>query len=84
MDTEKKPDENTEKPKQDIGEVVGDLIVSGATVLAHSAAEAIVKRVRKSAAKTAPVKAVAKVVKKAKKSAAPKTAKKKEESFKEI
>jgi hypothetical protein len=70
-------DENTEKPKQDIGEVVGDLIVSGATVLAHSAAEAIVKRVRKSAAKTAPVKAVAKVVKKAKKSAAPKTAKKK-------
>jgi hypothetical protein len=77
MDTEKKPDENTEKPKQDIGEVVGDLIVSGATVLAHSAAEAIVKRVRKSAAKTAPVKAVAKVVKKAKKSAAPKTAKKK-------
>jgi hypothetical protein len=31
MDTEKKPDE---KPKQDIGEVVSDLIVSGATVLA--------------------------------------------------
>jgi len=69
MDTEKKP-EDTEKPKQDIGQIVGDLVVSGATVLAHSAAEAIVKRVRKAAGKTVPVKAVAKVVKKAKRSAA--------------
>jgi hypothetical protein len=41
MDTEKKTDE-----KQDIGQVVGDLIVSGATVLAHSAAEAVVNRIR--------------------------------------
>jgi hypothetical protein len=63
MDTEKKPDENTEKPKQDMGEVISDLIVSGATVLAHTAAEAVVGRVKKAAAKTAPVKAAAKAVK---------------------
>jgi hypothetical protein len=44
--------------------------------VAHSAAEAVVKRVRKPAAKTAPVKTLAKVIKKAKKSAAPKTPKK--------
>ena len=66
MDTEKKPSQQAgEEPKKDIGEIVGDLVVSGATVLAHSAAEAVVKRVRKAAAKAAPVKAVAKVVKKA-------------------
>jgi hypothetical protein len=41
------------------------LVVGEVTVLAHSAAEAVVNRVRKAAAKTAPVKAVAKVVKKA-------------------
>ena len=71
MDTEKKPNEPAvDEPKKDIGEMVGDLVVSGATVLAHSAAEAVVKRVRKAAAKTAPVKAVAKIVKKAKKSGA--------------
>ena len=58
------------QPKQDIGEIVGDLVVSGATLLAHSAAETVVKRVKKAAAKLAPVEAVNKVVKKAKKSAA--------------
>jgi hypothetical protein len=62
MDIEKKPGEKPEQPKQDIAQIVGDLVVSGATVLAHSAAEAMVKRVRKAAAKTAQVKAVAKVV----------------------
>ena len=76
MDTEKKPDENTDKPKQDMGEVISDLIVSGATVLAHTAAEAVVGRVKKAAAKTAPVKAAAKAVKKAKKSVSKKKAKK--------
>ena len=71
MDTEKKPDEQkTDQPKQDIGEIVGDLVVSGATLLAHSAAETVVKHVKKVAAKSAPVEAVKKVVKKAKKSAA--------------
>jgi hypothetical protein len=70
MDTEKKPDEDAKQPKQEIGQIVGDLVVSGATVLAHSAAEAVVKRVRKAAAKTTPAKARAKVVKKAKKSTA--------------
>ena len=46
MDTEKKPSEQARKrPKKDIGEIVGDLLVSGATVLAHSAvAETVVKR----------------------------------------
>jgi hypothetical protein len=84
MDTEKKPNEPAvDEPKKDIGELVGDLVVSGATVLAHSAAEAVVKRVRKAAAKTAPVKAVAKIVKKAKKSgAAPKAAKSKKKTSK--
>jgi hypothetical protein len=77
MDIEKKPGEKPEQPKQDIAQIVGDLVVSGATVLAHSAAEARVKRVRKAAAKTAQVKAVAKVVNKAKKPvAASKAAKK--------
>jgi hypothetical protein len=75
MDTEKKSEDSTDQKKPDLTQVLGDLLVSGATVLAHSAAEAVVKRVRRSAAKTAPVKAVAKVMKKAK-SAAPKTAKK--------
>ena len=51
-------------------------MVSGATLLARSAAEAAVTRVRKAAAKTAPAKAVAKAVKKAQKSA-PKKAKSK-------
>ena len=71
VDTEKKPDEQkTDQPKQDIGEIVGDLVVSGVTLLAHSAAETVVKRVKKAAAKLAPVEAVKKVPKKAKKSAA--------------
>jgi methylthioribose-1-phosphate isomerase len=67
MDTEKKPDEQKtdESKKQDVGEIVGDLVVSGATVLAHSAAEAVVKRVKKAAAKSAPVKAVKRAAKKA-------------------
>lgn len=50
MDTEKKSGEQrTDQPKPDIGEIVGDLVVSGATILAHSAAEAVVKRVKKAA-----------------------------------
>jgi hypothetical protein len=53
-----------------VGEIVGDLVVGGATLLAHSAAEAVVKRVKKAAAKSAPVKAVKRAAKKAKKSAA--------------
>jgi len=52
MDTEK-PEKSADQPKQDIGELVGDLVVSGATVLAHTAAKAVVMRVRKAAAKTA-------------------------------
>ena len=83
MDTEKKPTEDTTPPKQDMGQIVSDLVVSGATVLAHSAAEAVVKRVRKAAAQTAPVKAVAKVVNKAQKSAAP-SKKKAKKNFQEI
>ena len=71
VDTEKKPNEQkTDQPKQDLGEIVGDLVVSGATLLAHSAAETVVKRVKKAAAKLAPIEAVKKVAKKAKKSAA--------------
>src|SRR3954454_21620831 len=71
MDTEKKPDgETTDQPKPSISDVVGDLVVSGATVLANTAAKAVVGQVKKAAAKSAPVKAVAKAVKKAKKSAA--------------
>ena len=71
MDTDKKPDgETTDQPKPSIGDAVGDLIVSGATVLANTAAKAVVNRVKKAAATSAPVKAVAKAVKKAKKSAA--------------
>ena len=50
MDTEK-TEKSADQPKQDIGEIVGDLIVSGATVLANTAAKAVVKRVRKAAAK---------------------------------
>ena len=84
MNTEKKPNEQAAKePKKDVGEIVGDLVVSGATVLAHSAAEAVVKRVRKAASKTPPVKAAAKIVKKAKKSGAvSKTAKSKRKAVK--
>jgi hypothetical protein len=67
MDTDKKPDET---PKHDIGELVGDLVVSGATALANTAAKMVVKRGRKTVVRSAPGKAVAKVMKKAKKSAA--------------
>ena len=63
-------EEATDQPKQDLGEIVSDLVVSGATLLAHSAAETVVKRVKKAAAKLAPIEAVKKVPKKAKKSAA--------------
>ena len=51
MDTEKKPEGET-TPKPAIADVVGDLVVSGATVLANSAAQAIVGRVKKAAAKS--------------------------------
>jgi len=47
MDTEKKPGERTDQPKPEIGEVVGDLVVSTATVLANSAAKAVVNRFKK-------------------------------------
>jgi hypothetical protein len=67
MDAEKKS-EKEKQPTQDIGTIVGDLVVSGATMLAHSAAEAVVERVKKAAADSTPVRAVAKVVKKATKS----------------
>ena len=71
MDTDKKLNEPADdESKKDISEIVGDLVVSGVTVLAHSAAKAVVKRVRKAAVKTAPVKAVAKIVKKAQKPSA--------------
>ena len=67
MDTEKKPEE-PEKSKQNVGDIVGDLVVSGATVLTNTAAKAVVSRVKKAAAKTKPAKAVARAVKTAKKS----------------
>src|SRR6187551_3788032 len=67
LDAEKKS-EKEKQPTQDIGTIVGDLVVSGATMLAHSAAEAVVERVKKAAADTTPVRAVAKVIKKATKS----------------
>ena len=76
MDTEKKPNEpdadqpKPEQPNQNIGDIVGDLVVSGATMLANTAAKAVVNRVKKAAGKTKPIKAVAKAVKKAKTSAA--------------
>jgi hypothetical protein len=55
MDTEKKPEE-PEKSKQNVGDIVGDLVVSGATVLANTAAKAVVSRVKKAAAKSKPAK----------------------------
>ena len=57
VETEKRPDESkTEQPKavepkQNIGDLVGELVVSGATVLANTAAKAVVSRVKKAAAK---------------------------------
>ena len=63
MDSEKRPEE-PEKPKQNVGDIVGDLVVSGATVLANTAAKAVVSRVKKAAAKSKPAKAVAKAVRK--------------------
>ena len=54
MDTEKTETEKSEAEqekkkaeKQPIADMVGDLVVSAATVLAHSAAEAVVNRVKK-------------------------------------
>lgn len=76
METEKKPNEpdadqpKPEQPNQNIGDIVGDLVVSGATMLANTAAKAVVNRVKKAAGKTKPINAVAKAVKKAKTSAA--------------
>ena len=73
MDTEKKHEAEEGKPAT-VADTVGDLVVSAATVLAHTAAEAVVGRVKKAAAKTKPVRAVEQAAKKAKK-AAPKKAK---------
>src|SRR3954466_6938691 len=71
MDTEKKPGgETTDQPKPSIGDMVGDLVVSGATMLANTAAKAVVGRIKKAAAKSAPVKDAAKGGKKAKRSVA--------------
>ena len=76
MDTEKKPAEpEAEQPKQNVGDLVGDLVVSGATMLANTAAKAVVSRVKKAAAKSRPAKAAATVVRKAKKSKAAKSRK---------
>jgi hypothetical protein len=59
VNTEKKPDEQKkDQPKHDLGEIVGNLVVSGAVLLAHSAAETVIKRVKKAAEKLAPVEAV--------------------------
>ena len=35
MDTEKKPTEDATPPKQDMGQIISDLVVSGATVLGY-------------------------------------------------
>src|SRR3954451_22926717 len=67
MDTEKTP-ATTGQPN--LADAVGDLVVSGATMLANTAARAVVGRIRKAAAKSAPVKAAAKAAKKAKQSVA--------------
>src|ERR1044072_6469134 len=79
MDTEKKPEvPEAEQPKpeskQNVGDIVGDLVVSGATMLANTAATAVVNQVKKAAAKSKPAKAVARAVTTAKKSGAAKTA----------
>jgi hypothetical protein len=58
MDTEKTDPEKSEAEhekkaeKQPIADMVGDLVVSAATVLAHSAAEAVVNRVNSRACRT--------------------------------
>jgi hypothetical protein len=39
--------EEKKTEKQPIADMVGDLVVSAATVIAHSAAEAVVNRVKK-------------------------------------
>ena len=88
MDTEKTETQTTKgrdnslpeekkTAKQPIADVVGDLVVSAATVIAHSAAGAVVNRVKKVAKKKAPKNAAA-IIAKAKavaKKVAPKTAK---------
>ena len=56
MDRDKSETEKTEQSKkteQPISDIVGDLVVSAATVIAHSAAEAVVGRVKKAAKKSA-------------------------------
>src|SRR5258708_36500413 len=70
MDTEKKPGGRTDQPKPEIGEVVGDLVVSTATVLANSSAKAVATRFKKAAAKSPPAKTVSRAVKKTRKSPA--------------
>jgi hypothetical protein len=67
MDRDKSETETTEQPKkteQPISDIVGDLVVSAATVIAHSAAEAVVGRVKKAAKKSAVAKKAKAVVKK--------------------
>jgi hypothetical protein len=86
MDNEKKPGEQASPSKADIGDMVGDLVIGTATAIAHSAATAVVDRVKKASkrrapaairkAKTAAKKAVTPKAKKAVKKAVRKAAKK--------
>ena len=86
MDNEKKPHEQAGQPKPDIADMVGDLVIGTATAIAHSAATAVVNRVKKASrkrrapaigkAKTAATKAATPTAKKAIKKAVRKAAKK--------
>ena len=85
MDTEKKPEE-----AQPVADAVGDIVISAATLLAHSAAQAVVGRVKRAAKKTkvgkkvevlakaakAPKKTVKKLLKKSKRAVVKKANKK--------
>jgi hypothetical protein len=73
MDTEKKTAQDPKQNKQPISDMFGDMVVSAATVLAHSAAEAAVDHVKKAVKKSA----VAKKAKTAAKKPAPKSTKRK-------
>ena len=54
MATEKKSEgEGIEKPTGTLADTVGELVVSAATVLAHTAAQAVVGKVKKAAVQSA-------------------------------
>jgi hypothetical protein len=61
MDTDKTAEPEKMQDKKPIADTVGELVVSAATVLAHSAAEAVVARVKK-ASRENPVTKKAKVI----------------------